>query len=101
MHGSSWSPTLTFCRNIDSTSLVYDMLERRNILINISHLVRVIYLYALRSMKGSGALSSGSHSILLTCEEILEYAIAFFANSPLFLSDIVEKVQRRALRITL
>ena len=59
------------------------------------------YLYALRSMKRSGALSSGSHSILLTCEEIVEYANAFFANSPLFLSDTVERVQRRALRITL
>ena len=57
-------------------------------------------LYVLRSLKCCGVSSPDIVTVYCSLiRPILEYACAVFANLPLYLSDSIESVQRRALRI--
>ena len=59
-------------------------------------------LYALRSLKKCGVPTSDLITVYCSLiRSIIEYASAVFANLPKYLSDALEGIQKRALRIIL
>ena len=59
-------------------------------------------LYALRSLKNCGVPTSDLITVYCSLiRSVIEYASAVFANFPKYLSDALEGIQRRALRIIL